>query len=417
MKKQKTITKKKTSRTKGTQSVVVVKLQFYPDKDQIPLLKLSQEKYSDACNYLSKIVYETKNLDAMNLQRDVYKNIRYIFKLKAQHTLSAIRTVVARYKTLKSNKHKWSLIRFKGNDFDLCWNKDYSILNGAKTLSISVFNSRIKVNFESNNLRRYSKEGFGDSKIVFGTAKMVNKFGKWFLHIPMSSEVELLKVADCTKVVGCDLGINHFYVTYGSDGKTTFKRGGILKQKRAQFKNKRTELQKKQTPSARRRIKKMSGRENRYVNDLIHQMTKALVDSNPKGTVFVLEDLTGIKAATAKVRLKDRYMMVSWPFHKFRQFLTYKAVRKGQTVIVVDPKYTSQICPKCHYKDKTSRNRKKHLYSCNNCGYNSNDDKVGAMNIYQRGLKLLSEYDETMTVEQASKVKGCSVNQPHVTTA
>ena len=74
------------------------------------------------------------------------------------------------------------------------------------------------------------------------------------------------------------------------------------------------------------------------MTDVNHRMTKALVDKYPKGTMFVLEDLTGVRSATEKVRVKNRYVSVSWAFYQFREMLEYKAELNGQKVIVVDPK-------------------------------------------------------------------------------
>ncbi|MED3642779.1 transposase, partial [Caldifermentibacillus hisashii] len=48
--------------------------------------------------------------------------------------------------------------------------------------------------------------------------------------------------------------------------------------------------------SARKKLKQLGSRENRYVTDVNHQVTKALVDKYPRGTMFVLEDLTGVRS-------------------------------------------------------------------------------------------------------------------------
>ena len=55
----------------------------------------------------------------------------------------------------------------------------------------------------------------------------------------------------------------------------------------------------------------------------------------------------------------------------------------------VPAQYTSQRCPKCGYIDKKNRNHKSHIFRCK-CGYCSNDDRVGAMNIQQLGVRYVS---------------------------
>ena len=221
----------------------------------------------------------------------------------------------------------------------------------------------------------------------FGTAKLVNKYNKWFLHIPMTKEHQKLDFANVNHIVGIDLGINFLATAYDSQGKTTFYNGNGVKHKRGQFKATRKQLQMRQTPSARKKLKQIGSRENRYVADVNHQITKALVDKYPRGTMFVLEDLTGVRSATEKVRVKKRYISVSWAFYQFRQMLEYKAEMNGQKVITVDPKYTSQTCPKCGHVEKANRNKKLQMFKCKNCQYQSNDDRIGAMNLHLKGIE------------------------------
>ena len=177
-------------------------------------------------------------------------------------------------------------------------------------------------------------------------------------------------------VVGVDLGVNFLATAYDSCGKTTFFNGRQIKERRGRYKEIRRSLQKRQTASARRRLKAIGQRENRWMSDINHRIAKALVESHPIGTLFVLEDLTGIRTATEKVQRKHRYEIVSWSFYDFRQKLTYKAWKHGSKVKVFDPRYTSQTCPICGHTEKSNRDKKNHRFACKNCGYRSNDDRI-----------------------------------------
>ena len=174
-------------------------------------------------------------------------------------------------------------------------------------------------------------------------------------------------------------------------GKVSFVSGKAVKQKRAHYKELRKHLQQVRTPSSRRRLKAIGQRENRWISDVNHQISKALVEHNLKGTLHVIEDLSGIRSATEKVKVKDRYVMVSWSYYDLEQKLIYKAKEHGQKVIKVSPKYTSQTCPKCGHIEKGNRDKVKHTFCCKNCGYTSNDDRVGAMNLYRKGIEYLVE--------------------------
>lgn len=363
-----------------TMSTITAKIQIYVSNDQAENLRITTNTYRKACNWFSKYVFETKNLNQGKLNDLHYSNLRSQFGLKSQMAQSVMKTVIARYKSAKSNGHEWSLIEFKLPEYDLVWNRDYSLTQNQ--FSVNTLNGRIKLNYERKAMNKYFN---GTWK--FGTAKLVHKFHKWFLHIPMTKDLSKLAYTSINNIVGIDLGINFLATTYDSQGKTTFYNGNIVKHKRGKFKATRKQLQLRQTPSARKKLKQIGSRENRYVTDVNHQITKALVDKYPRGTMFVLEDLTSVRNVTEKVRVKNRYISVSWAFYQFRQMLEYKAELNGQKVITVDPKYTSQTCPKCGHVDKANRNKKLHTFKCQNCQYQSNDDRIGAMNLHRKGIE------------------------------
>ncbi len=50
--------------------------------------------------------------------------------------------------------------------------------------------------------------------------------------------------------------------------------------------------------TVKRKIKSIGSRENRWMNDINHSITKALVDKYGENTLFVLEDLTNVRNAT-----------------------------------------------------------------------------------------------------------------------
>lgn len=162
-------------------------------------------------------------------------------------------------------------------------------------------------------------------------------------------------------------------------------------EKRTAFQKTRAELQSKGTKSAKRALKRISGRENRWMTDVNHQMSKTLVREYGEGTLFVLEDLTGVSFDNLFSRnSSERQELRTWPFYQFEQMLTYKAREAGSEVLKVKADYTSQRCPKCGRIHKPNRHHETHEYICDCCGYRSNDDRVGAMNIQLLGTMYLS---------------------------
>ena len=377
------------------QMTVTAKVQISVTSDSKVLLDETMSVYSNACNYVSNYVFRTHDLKQFSLNKVLYSTLRERFGLKSQMAQSVFKTVIARYKTILENQKEWIQPSFKKPQYDLVWNRDYSLKQSC--FSVNTLNGRVKLPYFTKGMSKY----FDHTIYKFGTAKLVNKHGKYFLHIPVTYDVEESNISDICNVVGIDRGINFVVATYDSKHKSGFVTGKSIKQKRAHYSKLRKELQMRHTPSARRRIKAIGQRENRWMQDVNHCVSKALVENNPKHTLFVLEDLSGVRNATERVKTKDRYVSVSWSFYDLEQKLIYKAKQNQSTVIKVDPRYTSQCCPVCGHIEKSNRNKKIRLFTCKNCGYKSNDDRIGAMNLYRMGINYLedSQVPDTVTAE------------------
>ena len=318
---------------------VTAKVQVIVSAEQRMALLRTGGAYRDACNRISQHVFDSGEENFYALNKALYHELRDRFGLKAQMAQSAMKTVIAKYRTVRANGHGRTLIRFRTVRYDLVWNRDWSIGNGA--VSVNTLDGRIKLPHIRSGMEKY-----------------------------------------------LDRGIRKIAVAYDGTDTTTFS-GRSIKSRRAQFARTRKELQQRQTPSARRRLKAIGHRENGWMRDVNHRVSKALVVQNPQGTLFVLEDLTGIRGATERVRAKDRYVTVCWSYYDLEQTLTYKASLAGQKVVKVSPEYTSQRCPICGAIDRHSRDKSNHVYKCSHCGYQSDDDRIGAMNLYQLGLEYL----------------------------
>ena len=374
------------------QITITAKIQISATADDKVLLNKTMSVYSDACNYVSDYVFRTHDLKQFSLNKALYSTLRERFGLKSQMAQSVFKTVIAKYKTVLENESKWIKPSFKKPQYDLVWNRDYSLTQNC--FSVNTLSGRVKLPYFAEGMSKY----FDHTIYKFGTAKLVNKHDKYFLHISVTYDVEESDISDICNVVGIDRGINFVIATYDSKNKSGFVSGKAIKQKRANYSRLRKELQMRHTPSSRRRLKAIGQRENRWMQDINHQVSKALATGNPKHTLFVLEDLSGIRNAAERVKTKDRYVSVSWSFYDLEQKLIYKAKQNQSSVIKVDPRYTSQCCPACGHTEKSNRNKKIHLFTCKNCGYTSNDDRIGAMNLYRMGINYLADSQVPNTV-------------------
>jgi IS605 OrfB family transposase len=173
------------------------------------------------------------------------------------------------------------------------------------------------------------------------------------------------------KVAGIDRGIYNLATL--SDGKN-FSNSEVRANQR-KWLYLRKKLQAKGTPSSKRLLKKLSGKERRFSRDVNHCITKKLV-SLPYGT-FVLENLSGIRKRNRGRKMNK--FLGSWPLFQFQTFLEYKAEAVGKSVKYIDPRYTSQRCSKCGHISRHSRKRSR--FHCVLCGHQEHADSNAAKNI------------------------------------
>lgn len=368
--------------------IVTVKIQVYPDDTQKQHLLASMSAFRDACDYISGHVYETHDLSASSLNRLFYRKIRDRFGLPSQMAQSAIRTVISAYRSMSSNR-RWERAEFRRAFAELVWNRDY-LLRGD-VFSVNSLVGRLKFRYAEKGLEKY----FDRFVYRFGQAKLVARKGKFYLHVSVERELPDANPDNIVNVVGVDRGLNFIANTYDSKGKARFYSGKSVKNRKANYRRLRRELQTVHTRSARRRLKRVSGRENRWMCDVNHCISKALVEDNPDSSLFAIEDLKGIRERVVrKGRTKElNAELVGWSYLDLEQKLCYKAARHGSMVVKFDPAYTSQTCPKCGHVDKNSRDKRKHLFTCTCCGYRSNDDRIAAMNLHRLGVGFLAHDD------------------------
>lgn len=375
---------------------------FQNNKD-ISKMSSSQETFRQGCNFVSEYMFHNNfPMNTTKLVKLLYHYLREKFDLKSQMAQSCVRTVIARYRTIQTQLRKqpiwdgykkdnhgnpvknyvrkdldflWKPIEFNRPQLDLVRNRDYSH-KSDNTMSLNTIYGRVTVKAIFKGF-----EDYFDDTWTFGTAKVLKSGNNWYLHIPVTKEIEKSEFKP-KHVVGIDRGLRQLLTIYDEQGQTTFVNGKRILQKRRHYQRLRQQLQSKNTKSAKRRLEAIGQRESRWMNDVNHCLSKTLVNLYGSGTIFTLEDLTNVTFDTVSRRAKkDRYEHMSWSFYDFEQKLIYKAIASGSQVISCDAHYTSQRCPKCGLIDSKNRNKFKHEFCCQACSYRTNDDRVGAMNI------------------------------------
>ncbi|RLI75710.1 transposase [Archaeoglobales archaeon] len=331
-------------------------------KEEFEKLMNTVIAFRDACNYINKIAYDNKCFNPVALHHMTYQDVRVKFGLPANLAIRARDRVAKSYKKDKKKLHKFTALSM---DLD---KRLYTLRRNDWTVSISTVDKRVKPKldigeYQKNLLQNPTK----DAKLVYRRDTK-----EFYIHITV--EIKCPKPQGGNPV-GVDVGMKNLLVA--SNG---FKvKGGEIKQRRQHFRSLRRSLQKKGTSSTKRKLKQLSGRERRWINTVLHQVSRAFVNSLKEGDYVIMEKLNGIRQR-CKHRKKQRADFHSWAFHKLQFMIAYKCLDKGIPVVYVEPKYTSQRCPRCGTIDKRNR-RSQALFKCVSCGYQHNADYVASVNL------------------------------------
>lgn len=238
-----------------------------------------------------------------------------------------------------------------------------------------------------------------------GTLKsvVVEKIGaRWFAHL-MIDRTESTTLNNTNKgIIGIDLGVTHLATVHDGEKAVHYHHNteAIKKSeeriKLYQRKLSRCEKGSKNRDKWRIKLQKEYEHLRNIRKDTLHKLGRKLVNDN---SLIVLETLqvtnmtksaSGTKEKPGKNVAQKRGLNRSiqrqgWGI--FVRMLGYKAQQTGTKIALVDPKYTSQTCPKC--KHRVAENRLTQAkFVCVNCGYADNADAVAAFNI--RAIGLLS---------------------------
>jgi predicted RNA-binding Zn-ribbon protein involved in translation (DUF1610 family) len=193
------------------------------------------------------------------------------------------------------------------------------------------------------------------------------------------------------KVVGIDMGTRFFAVTYDGE-RTNFLHGAKtpLQHEMTTYSNLHQKLKKKGTRSARKRLKAISDSWREQLNVRIKKTVKDILNDAEPDTVFILERLTVPHNLDERLVTADIGNMSAAIFALFNQELREEAKKRGHMVLYTSASGTSARCPSCGIFKKRNRKHDTHSYQCP-CGFWSNDDRVAAMNIRERGITYLVE--------------------------
>ena len=208
---------------------------------------------------------------------------------------------------------------------------------GLTTVSLLTLRGRVLVPFRMGSYQESRLES------IKGQADLIYRNGTFYLAVTL--DVPEPTPDEPQGVLGVDLGIIN--IATASDGETFS--GQAVEKTRKRLHSLRQRLQKHGTKSAKRHLKKLSGREARFRKDVNHRISKRIVQkAKAHHQGIAIEDLRHIRSRTeARLRKSQRARHSSWSFFQLRFFLQYKATLAGVPLHTVDPRNTSRTCQQC----------------------------------------------------------------------
>ncbi len=367
-------------------------------------LKLTMSMSNHVFNEIARYGFENHTCSKVSIHHATYYDIRGRYPELPCSLLQGIRDVACEalkgveLKKLPKSK-QFSAIRY---------NKRVCNINLLKqTVTLASIKGRVKATFP---IPEYYKQ-YLVWEIRTSTLGYNKQQDTFYLHVTIRKPSP--EPSRDNEVLGIDRGIVNIAVTSSND----FFSSKSIKNVRAKYAYLRAKLQSKGTRSAKKLLRKISRKEERFVTWVNHNISKEIA-AMPYD-VFAIEDLTSIRVQSRTKGVEFSRKLNNWSFYQLEQFLRYKAEAVGKTVVTIDPRYTSQKCSKCGHIYKG--NRKGNSFHCVRCGFQIHADLNAARNIAvlgKSGNGRLTVTQPHIACDDAEARKGIdaehSYNAPHL---
>lgn len=339
-------------------------LKLVPEPAYHAALLDTMHLFNDACNMIAEVAYENQLANKFKLQKLVYLSARADYHLSSQLAIRAISKVAEVYKRDRSIKPTF---RREGV---ITFDERVMSFKGLNQVSLLTIHGRVLVPFRIG--------GYQESRLdqIKGQADLLYRNGMFSLAVTL--DVPTPEPTHPAETLGIDLGIVNLATS--SDGETFS--GEVVEQTRQRYNALRQRLQKRGTKSAKRHLKKLSGKQARFQKNSNHVISKRIVQkAKQEHKGLAIEELRHIRTRTdARLHHSQRNRHTNWSFAQLRFFLSYKAALAGVPLQTINPRNTSRTCSACGHCAKENR-KSQAAFVCVNCGLSMNADINAAINI------------------------------------
>jgi putative transposase len=321
--------------------------------------------FAGACEFSAESARWIGSTNKVNVQKDAYHTIRKMFGLSAN---LAIRAIARACGALKVPAKMHSAFAPTSIDYDA---RIFSFIEWNWTFGLTLLSGRARIASVLGERQKSRLRGRKPTAAVL----VKRRDGGYYLHVLLSDEAP--QPFKATDFLGVDVGIAN--LATDSDGEK--HTGKPVEAVRRKHNLQRKRLQRKGTKGAKKKLRRVSGKEPRFLTHQNHCISKTIIETAKRtGRGIALEDLKGIRDRIRARGGDARNRLSGWSFGQLFSFLSYKAQSAGVPVVFVDPRNTSRTCVECGHCERSSR-KNQALFQCKACGHESHADVNAARNI------------------------------------
>jgi putative transposase len=347
--------------------------------EQQDLLDATINEWQDACNISSPIGWRTSETRKTYLQDLAYDEVLEETRLGSQHAILATHQAAAALSGVEEikeldEKYKTSCPKFTATTVK--YDTRTMTLFDDDTVSLSTVDDRIRCDLAlPDDEDGYQHQYLNDEDWELTESTLSRRDGDYYLHLGFrkpqpEKQVKQRDDDEDRTVLGVDLGI----VNIATTSTAYFASGRELRHRHREFERIRSSLQQTGTQSAHRTIQQMSGRESRYVRDVLHRVGNDIIEEAlvHDCEYIAFENLKHIRERAPPVKEFHQ-----WAHRQLVDLVEYKAEEEGICVEYVDPESTSRRCPECGHTSEGNRVRQAE-FECEKCEATANADYVAA---------------------------------------
>jgi putative transposase len=347
-------------------------LKLAPTEEQQHALLDTMHAFNQAANYVAAVAFAEHTANKFVLQKLVYGELRTTYQLPSQVAIRCLSKASEAYKRDKSIQPRF---RPEGA---IVYDERVMSFKGLTHVSLLTLTGRVLVPFRMGGYQSVRMDR------IKGQADLIYRNRQCFLAVTL--EVPEPPPDEATATLGVDLGI----VNLATDSEGETFSGEAVEKNHKRHHALRQRLQKRGTKSAKRHLKRLSGKEARFKRNTNHVISKRIVQkAKAKNLGIAIEELRHIRARTdSTVRRSQRNRHTSWAFGQLRSFLEYKARLAGVPLHTIDPRHTSRTCSVCGHCEKANR-QSQASFKCVQCGFAAPADWNASVNISRAAVKRL----------------------------